>query len=142
MIINCEFEILDATNFEILKEIVIKHKITQIYHLAAILSANGEKYPLSTWDINMKTFFNILEVSRLNNVEKVFFPSSIAVFGDQAPLLDTPQSSFLNPDTVDAKFLALFIPAKKYINKIIDEKAISSIILLMYIKFHILLFSG
>ena len=75
------FEKLDATDFEAIKEIVLKYNITQIYHLEAILSANGEKYPLTTWDINMKTFFNILEVSRLHNVEKVFFPSSIAVFG-------------------------------------------------------------
>jgi threonine 3-dehydrogenase len=95
-----EFEILDATNFEILKEIVIKHKITQIYHLAAILSANGEKYPLSTWDINMKTFFNVLEVSRIYEVEKVFFPSSIAVFGSNIDRIDTKQSSNLTPSTV------------------------------------------
>ena len=68
--------------------------------MAAILSANGEKYPLTTWDINMKTFFNILEVSRLNNVEKVFFPSSIAVFGDNIDRIDTAQSSNLTPSTV------------------------------------------
>jgi len=94
------FEKLDATDFEAIKEIVLKYNITQIYHLAAILSANGEKYPLTTWDINMKTFFNILEVSRLNNVEKVFFPSSIAVFGDNIDRIDTAQSSNLTPSTV------------------------------------------
>ena len=61
------FEKLDATDFEAIKEIVPKYNITQIYHLAAILSANGEKYPLTTWDINMKTFFNILQT--LTNVK-------------------------------------------------------------------------
>ena len=94
------FEQLDATDFDAIKKIVLKYKVTQIYHLAAILSANGEKYPLSTWDINMKTFFNILEVSRLHNVEKVFFPSSIAVFGDNIDRIDTAQSSNLTPSTV------------------------------------------
>jgi nucleoside-diphosphate-sugar epimerase len=94
------FETLDATDFDAIKAIVLKYNITQIYHLAAILSANGEKYPLSTWDINMKTFFNVLEVSRLYNVEKVFFPSSIAVFGDNIDRIDTAQSSNLTPSTV------------------------------------------
>lgn len=94
------FEILDATDFEKLKALVLKYEITQIYHLAAILSANGEKFPLNTWDINMKTFFNVLEVSRLNNVDKVFFPSSIAVYGADAPKIKTPQNYVLAPSTV------------------------------------------
>ncbi len=70
---NRQFEVLDVTNFEDLKAIVLKYYVTQIYHLAAILSANGEKNPLTTWDINMKTFFNVLEVSILHNIKKVFF---------------------------------------------------------------------
>jgi nucleoside-diphosphate-sugar epimerase len=78
----------------------LKYKITQIYHLAAILSANGEKLPLNTWDINMKSFFNVLEVSRLNQVDKVFFPSSIAVYGNDAPKIKTPQDYVLAPSTV------------------------------------------
>ena len=94
------FEIMDATNFDALQTVVLKYGITQIYHLAAILSANGEKAPLHTWDINMKTLFNVLEVSRLNNVKKVFFPSSIAVFGDNIARTNTPQSSNLTPTTV------------------------------------------
>jgi len=76
---NGTFEQLDATDYEALKKLVLKYEITQVYHLAAILSANGEKFPLNTWDINMKTFFNVLEVSRLYNVDKVFFPSSVAL---------------------------------------------------------------
>ncbi|UMB60775.1 NAD-dependent epimerase/dehydratase family protein [Lutibacter sp. A80] len=94
------FETLDATDFDAIQEIVSKYKITQIYHLAAILSANGEKYPLNTWDINMKTFFNVLEISRLNAINRVFFPSSIAVFGDNIDRIDTAQYSNLTPSTV------------------------------------------
>lgn len=97
---NGYFEVLDATDFDALKEIVLKFGITQIYHLAAILSANGEKAPLSTWDINMKSLFNVLEVSRLTNMDKVFFPSSIAVYGNDAPKIQTPQDYVLAPSTV------------------------------------------
>lgn len=94
------FEVLDATNKDAIEQIVVKYKITQIYHLAAILSAKGEENPLGTWEINMKTMFNVFEVSRLNKVDKVFFPSSIGVFGDAALADATPQATFLNPSTV------------------------------------------
>ena len=94
------FEVIDATDLNAIKAIINKYSIKEIYHLAAILSAKGEEKPLFTWDLNIKMMLNVFEVSRLNNVNKVFFPSSIAVFGDQAPLLNTPQSSFLNPATV------------------------------------------
>lgn len=94
------FEFLDATEFNSIESIIKAHKITQIYHMAAILSANGEKQPLHTWDINNKTFLNILEAARINDVNRVFFPSSIAVYGDNAPKTDTPQDYFLVPATV------------------------------------------
>ncbi|WP_242130568.1 NAD-dependent epimerase/dehydratase family protein [Aestuariivivens marinum] len=94
------FEILDVTDNEALKSIVAKYKITQIYHLAAILSAKGELFPLKTWDINMSTFFNVLEVSRQLSVKKVFYPSSIAVFGSNISRVNTPQDSNLMPSTV------------------------------------------
>ena len=97
---NGFFEKLDATDYDALQKIVKKYKITQIYHLAAILSANGEKFPLITWGINMESFFNVLEVSRLNNIDKVFFPSSIAVYGDDSPKIETPQNYVLTPSTV------------------------------------------
>lgn len=97
---NGVFETLDVTNFKAIKECVIKHNVTQIYHLAAILSANGEKDPLKTWDINMSTLFNVLEVSRLCNINKIFYPSSIAVFGDEIERVNTPQSPNLTPLTV------------------------------------------
>ncbi len=94
------FELLDVTDLDALTAIVLKNNVTQIYHLAAILSANGEKFPLKTWDINMQTFFNVVEVSRLYKVDKVFFPSSIAVFGDNIQRNNTPQTTNLTPSTV------------------------------------------
>ena len=94
------FEIIDATDIKAIEDIVNKYAINQIYHLAAILSAKGEKNPLRTWDLNMSMMLNVFEVARTSNVKKVFFPSSIAVFGDKAPLENTPQSSILNPATV------------------------------------------
>jgi len=94
------FELLDATDIKAIQKIVTKYSINQIYHLAAILSAKGEEKPLWTWDMNMKMMLNVFEVARLSNVKKIFFPSSIAVFGDDAPLISTPQSAFLNPATV------------------------------------------
>jgi threonine 3-dehydrogenase len=94
------FVILDVLDFERLKSIVIQNEITQIYHLAAILSASGEKHPKRTWDINTKTLFNVLEVSVIQNVNKLFFPSSIAVYGVNTPKVNTPQSYELTPTTV------------------------------------------
>ncbi|MEP3387488.1 MAG: NAD-dependent epimerase/dehydratase family protein [Reichenbachiella sp.] len=94
------FEVIDATDASRIEDVVKQYQIEEIYHLAAILSANGEKNPLGTWDINMKTLFNVLEVSRLNGVKKVFYPSSIAVFGSEVDQTNTPQASFLNPSTV------------------------------------------
>ena len=94
------FVILDVLDFERLKSIMIQNEITQIYHLAAILSASGEKHPKRTWDINTKTFFNVLDVSVIQNVNKLFFPSSIAVYGVNTPKVNTPQSYELTPTTV------------------------------------------
>ncbi|WP_282122697.1 NAD-dependent epimerase/dehydratase family protein [Algibacter mikhailovii] len=94
------FEFIDVTDFDALQESVLKNEITEIYHLAAILSANGEKNPLNTWDVNMKSLFNVLEVSRIHGINKVFYPSSIAVFGDNVKRVGTPQSSNLTPSTV------------------------------------------
>lgn len=93
------FEKLDATDGNALATLVKKCKVTQIYHLAAILSAKGEQEPLKTWHINMQTYFNVLEAARENNVAKIFYPSSIAVFGDN---VDTKaeQWSYLDPATV------------------------------------------
>src|SRR5690606_36112061 len=72
---------------------------TQIYHLAAILSANGEADPLGTWDVNTRTFLNVLEVARTQGVQKVFFPSSIAVFGTNVNRDAADQFACLVPTT-------------------------------------------
>ncbi|MCX8209638.1 MAG: NAD-dependent epimerase/dehydratase family protein [Lewinella sp.] len=93
------FEILDATDESRMTEVVRQYGVSQIYHLAAILSASGEKAPLRTWDINMTALLNVLEVSRKEGIEKVFYPSSIAVFGESAPLENTPNNAFLDPLT-------------------------------------------
>ncbi|MEX0360329.1 MAG: NAD-dependent epimerase/dehydratase family protein [Allomuricauda sp.] len=93
-------QLLDATNESKLGKMVREHAITQIYHLAAILSANGETYPIQTWDINLKSWLNVLEVARKYLVKKVFFPSSIAVFGESANKVETAQTEYLDPLTV------------------------------------------
>ncbi len=97
---NCETLTLDATNLEAMDKVVRNHHITQIYHLAAVLSAKGEQQPLKTWDLNNTTFFNVLEAARLNDVQKVFFPSSIAIFGPDARQEHVAQDFGLNPTTV------------------------------------------
>jgi threonine 3-dehydrogenase len=94
------FEVLDVTDFGALKRCVLKNEITQIYHLVAILSAKGEEAPLQTWDVNMGCLFNVLEVSRLCKIDKIFYPSSIAVFGNNIEMDNTPQSPNLTPLTV------------------------------------------
>ena len=94
------FERLDATDATMLASVVQRYRVTQIYHLAAILSAKGEADPLWAWNLNMQTLLNVLEVARLHQVNKVFVPSSIAAFGTQAPKYETPQSALLDPSTV------------------------------------------
>jgi len=97
---NAIFEVLDATSVTALADIVQRHRITQIYHLAAVLSAKGEADPLWAWNLNMQTLLNVLEIGRTFNITKVFVPSSIAAFGEHAPKEETPQSSVLDPATV------------------------------------------
>lgn len=91
---------LDALDAAALAETAQKHGITQIYHLAAILSATGEKDPQRAWEINMRSLFNVLETARMQNMHKVYFPSSIAVFGREAHRENTPQHEVLIPETV------------------------------------------
>ncbi|GAB3926937.1 NAD-dependent epimerase/dehydratase family protein [Larkinella terrae] len=94
------FEQMDATKADELTEVVRRHRVTQIYHLAAILSAKGESDPIWAWNLNMATLLNVLEVARVNRIRKVFVPSSIAAFGDDAPKYETPQTAVLDPATV------------------------------------------
>lgn len=97
---HARFELLDVLDRERLLTLAKKHNITQIYHLAAILSAKGEKVPLRTWNINMNGLLNILEVAKDQGLHKVFFPSSIAVFGPNTPKYETPQHVHLDPRTI------------------------------------------
>lgn len=94
------FQILSVLNYDELLGFVQKNKITQIYNLAAILSGNAEKNPLGAWDINMKSLMNTLEVARLTDAKRIFWPSSIAVFGPSTPRYNTPQLCVKEPNTV------------------------------------------
>lgn len=93
------FERLDVLDKAQLHEVVKKHTITQIYHLAAILSAKGELNPKWAWDVNMNGLFNVLDLAK-EKKQKLFFPSSIAVFGPEAQKENTPQYAPLTPTTV------------------------------------------
>ena len=95
-----KFEILDVLDTSKLQLILEHEKITQVYHLAAILSGNAEKRPLASWDINMKSLINVLELARELKINKVFWPSSIAVFGPTTPRYNTPQFTIMEPNTV------------------------------------------
>lgn len=94
------FEILDVLDTHRLFGTVSRNKITQIYHLAAILSGNAEKKPIASWHINMESLLNVLELSRELELSKVFWPSSIAVFGPTTPSVNTPQFTVMEPNTV------------------------------------------
>jgi nucleoside-diphosphate-sugar epimerase len=95
------FQVLDVMDDKQLIHFIIRHKITQIYHLAAVLSGNAEKLPTQAWNINMDSLMNILEVAKMvEEVKKVFWPSSIAVFGPTTPRINTPQLAVMDPVTV------------------------------------------
>lgn len=97
---NDFFEHLDVLNKKSLGQIIDKHQITEIYNLAAILSAIGEKNPKFAWKLNMDGLINTLDVAREKNLEKIYWPSSIAVFGPDTPSDQTPQTTIMNPNTV------------------------------------------
>lgn len=94
------FQILDVMDDKRLIHFVIRYNITQIYLLAAVLSGNAERLPLQAWDINMRSLLNILDLAREVGIKKVFWPSSIAVFGLTTPRIDTPQLTIMEPNTV------------------------------------------
>ena len=93
------FEVVDVTDARRLAEVVKKHKINTIIHLAAVLSAVGESNPALAWDVNMNGLYNVLEVARQENCA-VCTPSSIAVFGDSTPKDNTPQDTIQRPNTM------------------------------------------
>jgi nucleoside-diphosphate-sugar epimerase len=91
---------LDVMNKEMLHVQVIRQNITQIYLLAAILSATGEKNPHLAWSLNMQSLLNVLEIAKDEQLQKVYWPSSIAVFGPTSPKKDCPQQTVIEPITV------------------------------------------
>jgi len=94
------FEILDAMDYNALEDIIIRHEITDVYLLAAMLSATAEKFPMRAWNLNMNSLFNVLNLAKDNKIKKVFWPSSIAVFGPTTPRTNTPQMTVMEPSTV------------------------------------------
>ena len=91
---------LDVMNKEMLHVQVIRQGITQIYLLAAILSATGEKNPNLAWSLNMASLLNVLDIAKEENLHKVYWPSSIAVFGPTSPKQNCPQQTIIEPSTV------------------------------------------
>jgi nucleoside-diphosphate-sugar epimerase len=97
---NGPFEYLNTLDKIRIEELVLKYQITQIYQLAALLSATAEKNPSFAWDLNMNSLFHVLEIAKEKTHIKVFWPSSIAVFGPNTPKEKTPQLTTTDPSTV------------------------------------------
>ena len=93
-------EQVDVTSKESLEKVVEKYDIDTVYHMAAILSAAGEKDPWLAWKVNMDGTYNVLEVAREHEMVRVFCPSSIAAFGPETPRMNTPQETVLRPRTM------------------------------------------
>ncbi|MEI5984769.1 MULTISPECIES: NAD-dependent epimerase/dehydratase family protein [Sphingobacterium] len=94
------FETLNVLDKEAIKALIVKYKPTQIYLLAAMLSATGEKYPQKAWDLNMNGLLNVLDLAVEFGIKKIFWPSSIAVFGPHSPKVDTPQYCVMDPNSI------------------------------------------
>lgn len=94
------FEHLDATDRSALHRLIGKYKITQLYHLAAMLSAKGEQDPEAAWRLNMDSLIHVLQAAVEFRIERVYWPSSIAVFGPMTPKDNTPQHTITDPTTV------------------------------------------
>lgn len=97
---NFTYEHLNILNDEQLKEVIARHNITTVYLLAAMLSATAEQQPERAWDLNMVGLFNVLNLAKDKVIKKVFWPSSIAVFGPSTPSENTPQTTVCEPNTV------------------------------------------
>ncbi|MDO9000442.1 MAG: NAD-dependent epimerase/dehydratase family protein [Bacteroidota bacterium] len=94
------FEKLDALDGKALFEIVKKHGITHVYHLAAMLSATGEQHPMFAWKLNMESLFHVLDLGKEKHIKQIYWPSSIAVFGPTTPQENTPQYTVMEPSTI------------------------------------------
>ncbi|MDC1432748.1 NAD-dependent epimerase/dehydratase family protein [Polaribacter sp.] len=94
------FEILDASNKEAILKVVQKHQVTQVYLLAAMLSVTAEKYPEKAWNLNMNSILAVLDLAKEKHIQKIYWPSSIAVFGPTTPKINTRQKTIMEPSTV------------------------------------------
>ena len=94
------FVILDAKNFNAIKDCCINNNVKTVYLMAALLSATGEKYPMEAWDLNMNSLFHVLNLAKTKIIDKIFWPSSIAVFGPTTPKENTEQRTIMEPSTV------------------------------------------
>lgn len=94
------YERLDALDKDAIDHEIERHGITQVWLLAAALSARGEQHPAWAWDLNMRSLLNVLELARVRRLQRVFWPSSIAAFGPGTPRVDTPQATVMDPATV------------------------------------------
>ena len=94
------FEVINALDFNQIEHLVEVHKITDVYLMAALLSATAEKNPAFAWDLNMNSLFHVLNLAKAKKIKKIFWPSSIAVFGPTTPKENTPQYTIMEPSTV------------------------------------------
>jgi nucleoside-diphosphate-sugar epimerase len=96
----CTYEVLDVMDAKAIVAVVKKHNVKEVYLLAALLSATAEKYPEKGWKLNMEGLINVLEMMREKLISKLYWPSSIAVFGPNTPKVNTPQYTIMEPSTV------------------------------------------
>lgn len=94
------FEIIDAMDYEAIEDVIFRYNVDTVYLMAAMLSAVAEKFPEKAWNLNMNSLFNVLNLAKEGKISKVFWPSSIAVFGPTTPRVNTPQVTVMEPTTV------------------------------------------
>ena len=94
------FEVINALDFNQIEHLVEFHQIDEVYLMAALLSATAEKNPAFAWDLNMNSLFHVLNLAKSGKIKKIFWPSSIAVFGATTPKENTPQYTVMEPSTV------------------------------------------
>ena len=96
---DAPFEVADVRDRDALADVLTRHKVDTVYHLASLLSATGEQHPDRTWEVNLGGLKNVLDLAQTHDLQ-VFWPSSIAVFGPSTPKIDTPQDTVLDPATM------------------------------------------
>ncbi len=94
------FEFVNALDYDSILNVIKKYAINEVYLMAAMLSATGEKFPAKAWELNMNSLFHVLNLAKKGYFKKVFWPSSIAVFGPTTPKENTPQETVMEPATV------------------------------------------